>query len=178
MKGLNEMKIAKIAMAALVTTGLSMGMVACSSEGEDVQAQEQGETTESSTATTATATPVGDATQNDEGEDLADEPAPPTEVTGFVSDEIEHVANYHQIPIDYLNDILDGTIPSESQYIGDGMGPTFMYHSFDVTLAIGDDGVVKELSPARAALDQHENFRPRYEIYDPEALQKEFQFTR
>ena len=170
------MKIAKIAMATLITTGLSLSMVACSSEDNDIQGQDQTTVTESSTTTTATATPVSDATQNDEGEDVADEPAPPTEVTGL-SEVAEHYVNYHQIPMDYLNGVLDGGVPSSSQFAGGGDTPTFYYDSGDLTMLVSDDGEIMDLAPARASLGHNDEFIPRG-IYDPDAPQDDFQFTR
>lgn len=162
------MKINKMAMVALVTTGLSLGMVACSSEDDDVNGQDQTTVSESVTEDS------DDLDHDDEGEDEDDDtPAPPTEVTGFINDEIEHVAEYHEIPIEYLNGVLDGSIPSDSNYIGDGMGPTYYYDSVDLVMMVGTDGEVKELSPANGALGYQDKFTPREGIYDQRSSEDE-----
>lgn len=129
------MKVSKGIVAVIVAAGLSMGMVACSSD----------EATVHETAHDVSKSGKKSTTDNDNDPDL------PEKVTGM-RDDARKVYEEYSIPDEYIQLMLDEEIEVAKDYIDSDNGEMFYLSSKDLSILISVDGEIADMSVDSASV--------------------------
>ena len=125
------MKVSKGIVAVIVATGLSMGMVACSSDEATVH-----DVSKSGTKST---------------NDTDNDPDLPEKVTGM-RDDARKVYEEYSIPDEYIQLMLDEEIEVAKDYIDSDNGEMFYLSSKDLSILISVDGEIADMSVDSASV--------------------------
>lgn len=125
------MKVSRGIVAVIVTAGLSMGMVACSSDEVTVHDVSKSGTK----STTATDT----------------DPDLPEKVTGM-RDDARKLYEKYSIPDEYIQSMLDEEIEVAKDYIDSDNGKMFYLSSSDLSILISVDGEIADMDVDSAAV--------------------------
>lgn len=132
------MKVSKGIVAVIVATGLSMGLVACSSD-ETIH-ETLHDVSNSGTESTTESNAVTDA-----------EPDLPEKVTGM-SDNARKDYEKYSIPDEYIQSMLDEEIEVTKNFADGKYGEVFFLDSNDLSMAISVDGEIIDMVADSAAV--------------------------
>lgn len=129
------MKVSRGIVAVIVTAGLSMGMVACSSDEVTVHETVHDVSKSGTKSTTATDT----------------DPDLPEKVTGM-RDDARKLYEKYSIPDEYIQSMLDEEIEVAKDYIDSDNGKMFYLSSSDLSILISVDGEIADMDVDSAAV--------------------------
>lgn len=133
------MKVSKGIVAVIVAAGLSMGMVACSSDEETVNDIVH-DVSNSGTESTTESTNVTDT-----------EPDLPKKVTGM-SDNARKEYEKYSIPDEYIQSMLDEEIEVTKNFSDGKYGGIFNLNNNDLSMLISVDGEILDMVADPAAV--------------------------